>query len=44
MVEDIVAALAAQRKKALLSKALSWFDRATCVLTDCEGEILDSLW
>ena len=39
MAEDIVAALAAQRKKALLSKAPSWLDRGTCVLHKRNGNI-----
>ena len=39
MAEDIVAALAAQRKKALLSKTPSWLDRDTCVLGERTGNI-----
>ena len=39
MAEDIVAALAAQRKKALLSKTPSWLDRDTCDLSERKGNV-----
>ena len=39
MAGDIVAALAARRKKALRSKASNWLDRGTCVLHTRNGNI-----